>query len=376
MGKIVKKISLRELSGKNLNFLFGSGASVPYLPTLYINEYRKSLEEIFTELEVQEKDGSIAYYYWQKFYWDNILSKGSLSNVDLLTGTEKEKYFKVKNEYEIFMKNTIRFLNYQNDDHSAKVNIFTTNYDMFFEKVADDLNVSQATDFILNDGSRGFIQKNYSVSNYDKTVYKTGVFGRTHKKIPTINLYKIHGSLSWRQGKNAIAVDYSCPAISMKEVTTKNNDKFEVNSVAYSSTTKLEDIGDQELIDSKNNYNMLKIVNPTKKKFEDTILDENYFHQIRSFTYELERDNSVLIAFGFSFADEHIREIIKRSLSNNSLQIFIFVYSESEYNDNFKNSDSNKFLLDYDNVSFILPEDNGAQNFKIFNSKLYTRSEA
>lgn len=50
---------------------------------------------------------------------------------------------------------------------------------------------------------------------------------------------------------------------------------------------------------------------------------------LRLLSYELEKPNSVLITFGFSFADEHILKLVQRSLSNPQLQTFICCYSES-----------------------------------------------
>ena len=49
---------------------------------------------------------------------------------------------------------------------------------------------------------------------------------------------------------------------------------------------------------------------------------------IRSFSYELERKNSVLIVFGFSFADEHIRELFLRSLLNPTLKVYIICFNK------------------------------------------------
>ena len=48
------------------------------------------------------------------------------------------------------------------------------------------------------------------------------------------------------------------------------------------------------------------------------------------YSNHLERENSVLFVFGFSFADEHIREITKRvALSNPTLLIVIFAFNQS-----------------------------------------------
>ena len=40
-----------------------------------------------------------------------------------------------------------------------------------------------------------------------------------------------------------------------------------------------------------------------------------------------------MVANGFSFRDEHILDLVKRSMVNPYLKILIFVYQESEIND-------------------------------------------
>lgn len=78
-------------------------------------------------------------------------------------------------------------------------------------------------------------------------------------------------------------------------------------------------------------YNQLPIVNPTKWKFHETVFEEHYYQMLRFLSYSLEEQNSVLISFAFSFADEHIRNLIKRSLSNHTLQIFICCFNNKDH---------------------------------------------
>ncbi|EIT1260133.1 hypothetical protein L1G46_002441 [Staphylococcus pseudintermedius] len=76
-------------------------------------------------------------------------------------------------------------------------------------------------------------------------------------------------------------------------------------------------------------YTNLSIINPDKYKFSKTVLEQHYYQLIRSFSYELEKKQSVLIVFGFSFADEHIRDIFERSLLNPELLVILISYSAS-----------------------------------------------
>jgi hypothetical protein len=79
-----------------------------------------------------------------------------------------------------------------------------------------------------------------------------------------------------------------------------------------------------------NEYKKLMIINPEKSKFKNTVMDEYYYSMLRLLSYELERDQTILIVFGFSFADEHIRNLIKRSIHNPYLRIYIFAYKRGQ----------------------------------------------
>lgn len=77
-------------------------------------------------------------------------------------------------------------------------------------------------------------------------------------------------------------------------------------------------------------YKQLPIVNPTKWKFHETVFEEHYYQMLRLLSYELEKPNAVLVTFGFSFADEHILNLVQRSLSNPSLQVFVCCFNKTE----------------------------------------------
>ena len=78
-----------------------------------------------------------------------------------------------------------------------------------------------------------------------------------------------------------------------------------------------------------NSYEQLLVIkNPTKDKFRDTLINQTYYELLRLFANELEKENTVLFAMGFSFADEHIREIVLRSANSNpTLIVNIFAHS-------------------------------------------------
>ena len=78
-------------------------------------------------------------------------------------------------------------------------------------------------------------------------------------------------------------------------------------------------------------YEKLGIVNPDKQKFATTVLNETYYELIRRFANELEKENSVLFVHGFSFRDEHLRDVVVRAArSNPTLQVIVFCYSRGD----------------------------------------------
>jgi len=57
-------------------------------------------------------------------------------------------------------------------------------------------------------------------------------------------------------------------------------------------------------------------------------MESNYYELLRIYANELDRENALLIAFGFSFGDEHILSITRRALKNPTLRLLVFAYDE------------------------------------------------
>jgi len=77
----------------------------------------------------------------------------------------------------------------------------------------------------------------------------------------------------------------------------------------------------------------------------------------------------VLITFGFSFADEHILNLVMRSLSNPGLQVFVCCYSQSghaEMEEKFKGNRNVKCLM----------LQSGVMDFTAFNEQVLAWPEA
>ena len=172
-----------------------------------------------------------------------------------------------------------------------------------------------------------------------------------------INLLKMHGSVSWKkENDNRIKVSYE-KTNEIKVIKELEHLKFIddiINELGDNYNfeklnTKLDEISKdiiQKLEEFIEKYIQLAIINPNKWKFHDTVFEQHYYQLIRNFSYELEKENSILIVFAFSFADEHILEIFKRILSNPNLEVIIIAFSKDS------KEDIKTKIGNYNNISY------------------------
>ena len=95
---------------------------------------------------------------------------------------------------------------------------------------------------------------------------------------------------------------------------------------------------------------------------------------LKHLCFELEKPNSILITFGFSFADEHILNMVKRSLSNPTLQMFVCCYNDKEYEtlkEIFNSFNNVEFIRHVNNLNFT----NFNKDFFIFENKESTKKD-
>lgn len=334
------------ISGKNVNFLFGSGASRPACCTLSLGG-KYSFEDIISSEKVDENSKKVLYYY---FYCRTILpmfdllkrkSQISQAMYDSIVITLK-KYIK-------FIEEVISYLRHESNEKPKRVNIFTTNYDLMFEKTFQYFS-NKGENCFFNDGGFGFIKRVLNTDNYNLSVSKIGILGNFKNEIPVINLIKMHGSVSWylNDSKGDNQIEVQCYANS--EIKTEIIDKININSLKVleidESILKIDSDEELEMLNGNlldiynansddfdkfyNCYKKLLIINPNKNKFYETVFKQQYYQQLRNFTYELEKENTILIVFGFSFADEHIREIVRNALSNPTLKMYVVCYDKEQ----------------------------------------------
>ena len=373
------------LQSCHLNFLIGSGTSRPFLGTLGVIE--TYLTQIDDELDGDFK--TIAKVSVLKHYFD-VAIKG---NYNLLTNSfeksEIQKSEETKQNYKIFLsainQNLIRR---KGNLINKQANLFTTNVDIFLEKTIEDCG------FEYNDGFSGRLNPTFSLSNFKKTISKISSHYDNHSEIPLFNVLKLHGSITWKEITNhkdsQICFDNSLSQI--KKLI--DNDLINTGEFIelYYDTGKKDEKGidvwkiknieqivteSKGLILSKNHtkfleyYEKILMINPTKEKFKFTTLNYTYYELLRMYANTLEKENSVLFVLGFSFADEHIREITVRvANSNPTLQICIFAHSEDSKT-SIKSELDKSGSLKFNNIYYFdIPKD-GYFDLKTINEKYF-----
>lgn len=367
-------ISIGDIYNQDVNFLFGSGASFGLLPTLQLQvrtgegDSRYTLEDLATKFE-READRRLIPLFMH--YYANCIRPAE--QLSLERALAREPGATVIKNYRAFLTTALEMVK-RRKALDRRCNVFTTNYDGCFPLVADALIKEGHVDFVLNDGARGFTRRVLQARNFGAYMCQAGVFGRYQSSIPQINLIHLHGSVYWSKLDAAIQVGYDLSAreglLDGDAMALLEPFSAALNNPA-STLADVPDTGfsDQELKAFWVKYEQMPIVNPTKWKFHETVYEEHYYQMLRLLSYELEKPNAVLITFGFSFADEHILNLVMRSLSNPGLQVFICCYNKSGHaamEDKFKG---------HRNVKCLVMQD-GLMDFTAFNEQVLAWPEA
>lgn len=367
------KFNLYDIYEQNLNFLFGAGASYGFLPTLALNirnaeKHQYTFETLAKELDKDKTKNLYTLLFMH--YFKKCINSG-------LPRKPKVPYpphcVEVMKEYEIFLKTLLAVLEKQSRN-DKRCNIYTTNYDTCFEVAADTLIAEQSINCVINDGSSGFQHRRFHTKNFNNRVVQKGIFDKHAEFIPQINILHPHGSVYWQKTEKNITVNYGDTPydivfdaeqerlLAAFEELVNDENKILNDLIAFGEEPENWDALLPDGFWTK--YNQIPIVNPTKWKFHETVFEEAYYQILRHLSFELERPNSVLITFGFSFADEHILHLIQRSLSNPSLTVYISCYNDGE------KGEMQKKFKGYSNVKYISIDDD--LTFTRFNKRVFT----
>lgn len=313
----------------HLNFLVGAGAPSALFEPL------GDIERVLTELsEIEPTTGIVTLArasIYAKFF-DTVIAK----NHDVLARSSIEAE-DVLSVYELFATALNRILLRRRSSILHKqVNVFTTNIDIAFEVAFETLALES------NDGFAGKFVPTFNTSNFGSLRYRRSLQYENISEVPTFNLMKMHGSVTW-QAPTVAPVNGDLPDIGFDRelsgisTTATALEACRQHLIALPSDLAVDKIlsaGSGMIVDPTvvafmHEYEKLAIVNPTKEKFQTTVLNENYYDLFRIFANELEKENSVLFVLGFSFRDEHIRQLIVRAArANPTLQVYAFCYSK------------------------------------------------
>lgn len=272
----------KQLQSSNVNVLLGAGFSHGVYELLgdieaelYIAEY---IDEDMEKVKALKK----------KFFTGSILPY--LDSKKKAEGaSQRQRFFSLLGSI---------ISNRQSSILHKIINVFTTNYDLLIEESLEACHLKYI------DGFSGRINPIFSTSNYGIIFNRQTSISSMTSEITTFNVYKVHGSLNW---------DVKSDEITFVEPSAK--------------IAAIRDSIDS--LEFENEYKKLAIINPTKEKLNQTVMNVNYYDQLRMYCNELEKNNTLLLSFGFSFADEHIRSMTLRSLQGNpTLTLVILSFSE------------------------------------------------
>ena len=326
--KELRKYLGRAFQSAHINFLIGSGASMPAIETS--GDVEKELECLYSK--GCDEDAN----FMKRRFIAGIQKPTNL----LLGGREDHKVKKTVDNYTALL-DSIRNILFERKSNLVpkRANIFTTNYDLFVEKASEQLENLIVNDGFLRTPDLSMTYKFIPETYFNKTT-NTGSLYAYEAEVPTINLIKIHGSLSWAHGDNAII--------------------FNANGIESLDS-------DPSSCAMKEYLKKIALVLPESRKFQTTVLDRFHYDLLRIYANSLELENSLLIVFGFSFSDEHVREVTVRALRNATLKVVIFAYSQDQAK---KLSDK---LPGRPNVEIVSPDLKGTLEFPDFLRFLDTR---
>ena len=152
------------------------------------------------------------------------------------------------------------------------------------------------------------------------------------------------GTINKNTRKNCSSCGADC-----EKMLAADNDTLKNQYLSYKKKIETRRIYDEASALVEKYDSALCIVNPAKRKFEETVLEQSYYDLLRIYANELDRNNALLLVFGFSFADEHILELTKRAIrSNPKLIVIISCHTRSDaawYRSLFPNADNVHLLV-------------------------------
>ncbi len=319
----------RVFQSANINFLIGSGASLPAIQVLGTIE--TDLQQLIND-EQEDEYFRMAEEFLSAVWLPHNCMLGRGNGVPFTTQV-LANVEQTRRNYDAFISSLENLLTRRRTGLlPRRINIFTTNYDLFIEEAA-----TRNNNILFNDGfnkrTNLWGDEEFDASCFNYSVSVTGNLYNYKVELPTVNLIKLHGSLSWENYKGKVIYNIG------EKKPLKFSNLEEIKSWVLSHT----------------------LILPRKEKFKETLLQNVYYDLLRTYSNELDKEATLLVVFGFSFADEHLETITKKALRNSTLKLLIFAFNEASV-DGF----IDKFR-DYSNVEIIY-RPGGYIDFPIMNN--------
>jgi hypothetical protein len=329
--KKIREEFLKILDNKNSSFLLGSGCSsheiekdgtdekkhiqigipvmCPLASEFYaldsFSKYRRWLK-LYFRIDVENEDfktnletflstlHSVSFYYSKSTKNDNNKKTEDRINT-IIQNTRNFLLGKILNEENVTNKTDEPLLNIYKQFYRKllsrnstlpRLNIFTTNYDLYSERAMDLLGIH------YTNGFTGGISKffNPTIFNYaladkmDLSQSKWSVIDNF------FYLYKIHGSVNWIEAEG-------------------ENKLFKIKEIQYPTFDNLKG-------------NDTVMIYPTPLKYNASF-GSPYSDLFREFQRKLMINNNILVAIGYSFNDEHINNLIFQAFTIPSFRLII-----------------------------------------------------
>lgn len=243
-----------------------------------INEPKKEDETIkkFSELTNSEKIDVIIIHA------RNFLLEKCLNSTN--SKTEKDKPSVDKPLIELYKQFYRKLLS--RNPTLPRLNIFTTNYDLYSERAMDLLGIHYVNGFT------GGISKFFNPAIFNYALAEK--MDLSQSKWSVIDnffyLYKIHGSVNWIEADG-------------------ENKLFKVKEIQEPTIEELK---------GKDNI----MIHPTPLKYNAS-LGSPYSDLFREFQKKLMQNNNILVTIGYSFSDEHINNLIFQAFTIPSFRLIV-----------------------------------------------------
>ncbi|MFZ7132622.1 MAG: SIR2 family protein [Eubacteriales bacterium] len=204
-----------------------------------------------------------------------IIERNIVEQIKAVIPNELESWDEQLSDKLLLYRNFFKKLINYRRPQQPRIKIFTTNYDKLIETICDLEGIQCITGF---DGQniRIFNPTNFDLNISYKTTGNSSVY---YSKV--LHLYKLHGSIDWQKKK----ID-----------------------------------GFDEIIQTNENILKNTLIYPCATKYSET-LEMPYGEMFRRFGESASTPQTAMFTIGYGFYDEHVNQMLLRSLKNPSCQL-------------------------------------------------------